>query len=73
MPIQGPGYTPWELLGGTEPDPPPKPPWWWKWLMKHWPRCKPYDTKKRLCLRHPGWNGRCPEHVRKAVALGEDP
>lgn len=42
------------------------------WLLKRWPRCKPYDTRIRFCWSHPVWNGRCRKHVNRALKLGED-
>lgn len=41
------------------------------WLLKHWPRCTPYDGKKRICLGEKHWNGRCPKHVVRASAMEE--
>lgn len=41
------------------------------WLLRRWPRCKPYDTKIRFCLGHPEWNGRCTKHIHRARLRGE--
>lgn len=35
-------------------------------------RCRPYDTRPRLCLGTPVWNGRCRKHTGRAAAIGED-
>lgn len=43
----------------------------WQWLMRRWPRCRPYDTRRRLCLGYRAWNGRCHKHVRRASGIGE--
>lgn len=44
-------------------------------LRRHWRRlgrCRPYDTRPRLCLGRPVWNGRCRKHTGRAAAIGED-